>query len=256
MAKANNMPKDTGGIAFREKEKIDYSSWTLIEGFPGMGLVGTIAVKYLSEKLDFKENGFIEGDFFLPVLRIHEGLPVHPSRIYVSRKHKIILLISEQIVPRQQTNKLVNALLDWVKEKKIKRVISLAGIRAMNAKEGIVFGIAANPESKKVLKQWNVQLIDEGITTGITALILLSLKSEKIEAFSLLGNAKTDADYGAAADVIRKIDEMYPAFDIDVKPLIKEAKRTEEEIIKHMQELKTREAGLDRVEKPTAPMYA
>jgi len=244
------------GIVFRELEEMNYTGWTLIEGFPGMGLVGTIAVKYLSEKLDFKEIGHIEGDFFLPVLRIHEGLPVNPSRIYVSKKHKIILLISEQIIPRQATHKLVNALLEWVKQKKIKRVISLAGIRAANTKEGEVFGIAANPESKKILKQWNVQLIDEGITTGITALILLSLKNEKIEAFSLLGNAKADADYKAAADVIKKFDEMYPDFKIDVKPLLKEAKKTEEEILKHIQELKEREPGLDRVEKPTAPMYA
>ncbi|MBI5884547.1 proteasome assembly chaperone family protein [archaeon] len=243
-------------IRFVEPQESNYSSWTLIEGFPGMGLVGTIAVKYLSEKLDFKENGFIESGMFLPVLRIHNGLPVHPARIYTSKKHRIILLISEQIIPQKQTYDLAKAVIEWINKKKITRVISLAGIRAPNAKEGMLFGIAANAQSKKTLKDWKVQLIDEGITTGITAFILLNLSKENVDAFSLLGNAKTDADYRAAADVIKKLDEMYPDFEIDVKPLLQEAKKTEEDILKHLQQLKEKVPGLDQVEKPSTPMYA
>ena len=68
-------------VNFVEKKPLNVAGYTLIEGFPGMGLVGTIAVKYLSEKLDCKEAGYIVSETFVPIIRVHNGLTIHPSRI-------------------------------------------------------------------------------------------------------------------------------------------------------------------------------
>ncbi len=142
-------------VTFVEKKPLKVEGYTLIEGFPGMGLVGTIAVKYLSEKLGCKEVGYIESESFIPIIRVHNGLPVHPSRIYVSDRYKIVLLVSEQIVPQIFTDRLSNAIADWIQRKKIKRVISLSGIKALPAKEGKqrVYGIASDEASKKMLNK-------------------------------------------------------------------------------------------------------
>ena len=75
-------------ISFIEKKKIDLKGYTLIEGFPGMGLVGTIGAKYIVEKLNFNEMGYLESDIFVPILRVHEGIPIYPSRIFVNEKKK------------------------------------------------------------------------------------------------------------------------------------------------------------------------
>ena len=81
-----------------ETSQQSLEGYTLVEGFPGMGLVGTIAAKYLVEKLEVKEIGHIHSESFVPIIRIHNGMPVRPSRIFVSEKNKLVILISEQII--------------------------------------------------------------------------------------------------------------------------------------------------------------
>ena len=52
--KVKVMEKEEMRINFVEKVPINFSGYTLIEGFPGMGLVGTIGAKYLAEKMKFE----------------------------------------------------------------------------------------------------------------------------------------------------------------------------------------------------------
>lgn len=244
-------------VNFIEKKPMDVTGYTLIEGFPGMGLVGTIAVKFLSEKLGCEETGYIESESFVPIIRIHNGLPVHPSRIYVSDSHKVVLIVSEQIVPQVYTDRLSKAIADWIQKKKIKRIISLSGIRALPAKEGkkTAYGIASDEKSKKMLKDFNVEIIKEGITSGITALMMLEFKNRSLEAFSLLGNVQIAADYKASAALIEKLNEMF-AFQISTAPLKKEAKETEKALLEHLKQLKQVNAETKKFEgTPSTPMY-
>ncbi|MCX6798769.1 MAG: PAC2 family protein [Candidatus Diapherotrites archaeon] len=252
---------DSTVINFVEKKPIDLSGYTLIEGFPGMGLIGTIAVKYLSEKLECKEVGYIESNIFVPIIRVHDGLPVHPSRIYADTRHKIVVLVSEQVVPQQFIPPLSKAIVDWIQKKKIKRVVSLNGIRASPEKEGKekIYGIASDEQSKKMLRENKVEVIKEGITSGITALMMLEFKDRAIEAFSLLGNVEIAADYKAAAALIEKLNEMF-GLHIDVKPLVKEAKETEKTLLDHLKKLKEVSGETQRLESQTSeetetPMY-
>jgi len=236
-------------IEFVEKQNLDLKGFTLIEGFPGMGLVGTIGAKYVAEKLGFKEMGYIDARVFVPIIRVHKGLPVHPSRIYIERKRKLALLISEQIVPQVFTDKLAREIVAWVKRKKIKRVISLSGIRALPSKEGreVVYGIASDEASKKMLRENKVQLIQEGITSGVTALIMLGLKDNKIEAFSLMGNVHIAADYKAATSILEKLSEMLN-LGLDTKPLKKEAKETEKALLEHLKQFKKTQEDTSKIE--------
>ena len=241
-------------IDFVETIKKDLSGYTLIEGFPGMGLAGTIASKYLVERLKFKEIGFIDANIFVPIIRIHEGIPVYPSRIYVNDENKLVVLISEQIIPRFYTAKIAKAVVDWTIAKKISRVISLAGINTDDTMQrGTVFGIAANPASLDFLKKSDVEIIQDGITTGVTALILLELRKTNIEAISILGNVKIQADYKAAASLIEKLNSML-GLKINIEPLLKEARETEEALLKQMNEVKKTHSDIQKIEND-APMY-
>ena len=46
---------------------------TIIVGFPGFGLVGTIATKFLLEHLDTEHIGSVESDHLLPLAAIHKS---------------------------------------------------------------------------------------------------------------------------------------------------------------------------------------
>jgi len=243
-------------IEFVEKVPINFSGYTLIEGFPGMGLVGTIGAKYLVEKLKFEEAGYIDANIFIPIIRIHEGTPINPSRIYVHREKKLAVIISEQIVPKHYTQKLAKAIVEWIEENNFSRLISLEGINAGEKNQNKIYGIAANKKSLSVLAQYKVEPIKEGITTGITSLILLELKkNEDFEAISILGNVNLQADYKASATILRKVAEIL-GITLDTAPLLSEAKKTEKELLKHFQQFKKTSDSVDKFEAGHTPMYS
>ncbi|MBI4043545.1 MAG: proteasome assembly chaperone family protein [Candidatus Diapherotrites archaeon] len=233
-------------ICFIESKHKNWKNYTLIEGFPGMGLVGTISAKYLVERLKFREVGHIESDIFTPIIRIHNGLPVYPSRIYANDEKKLVVLISEQLIPNQHVVTVSNAVVDWIKSEGIKRVISLAGIQTSDKGEGKVYGIAANKESKEALKKYSVDVIEDGITTGITALMLLSLRDSPTIAFSLMGSVEIGADYKAASIITKKLNEVL-SLNIEVEPLLKEAKKTEEELVKQLKRVQETKESVENM---------
>ncbi len=231
-----------------ELKSTNLGDYTLIEGFPGMGLIGTIGAKYLIERLKFREHGYIDSDIFVPVIRIHEGMPVNPSRIYVSDKHKLVVLISEQIIPKAYTTKLAKAVVDWVQKKKIKRIISLSGIHTEpDGKANMIYGIATSDKTKALLKQYGVEVIEDGITTGVTAMILLMLKNSSVEAFSIMGNVNVAADYKASAELVKKLNEIL-GLNIDVSPLLKEAQDTERELVQQLERMKEAHENSEKFE--------
>ena len=47
--------------------------YKLIEGFPGIGLVGPMTISYMIDKLKMEYCGYIDSDKFPPIISIHEG---------------------------------------------------------------------------------------------------------------------------------------------------------------------------------------
>lgn len=247
-----------------ETEKRNLAGYTLIEGFPGMGLVGTISVKYLTEKLGFSQMGFLQSNLFMPVVRVHEGLPVHACRIFVHPKLKLVALVSEQVVPGNKIDLVATKVVEWIKEKKIRRVISLSGIQVSGEEKTggseELFGFASNAASRDWLRKNNIQVIREGVTTGINALVLLALKDENIEAVCLLGMVRLSADYTASAALLKKLNEMLD-LSINLEPLHAEARETEKAILDHFARVKDATSAAQKFEEQATggsndpPMY-
>ena len=187
-------------------------------------------------------------------MRIHEGLPVRPARIYADKKNKVAVLISEQVISKQFTYLVAKKTADWIKEKGISELISLSGVHAAdNEQKAIIYGIAANEKSKELLKQYKLMEIGEGITTGITALILLELRNSKINAISILGNVQVSADYKASAEVLKKLNEIL-GLNLNVEPLLEEARETEKQLLSQLQKLKDTKDNSDKFETKTPPL--
>ncbi len=241
-------------VRFVEMEHRNWEGYTLIEGFPGTGLVGTITAKYLVENIDFKEVGHIHSEVFMPIIRIKSGVPVFPSRIYVNDKNKLVVLISEQVIPRPFIPRVARTVVEWILHNGIVRVISLAGIQTGNKNDMRVYGIAANPESKDMFKGLDVEVIEDGITTGITALMLLHLKESNVKAMSLLGNVTFGADYKAAAELIKRLNKLFK-LNLKVDPLYEQAKKTEQEIVAQLKQVQETQDQEDKMEPSKGPSY-
>lgn len=242
-------------VKFVEYEKNDLKGFTLIEGFPGLGLVGTICAKYLTEKIKFEEIGHIESEIFMPMIRVEKGIPQHPARIYASSEKKLAILLSEQIIPRNNTYHFAKYIAEWVRGKKIRRVISLEGIHSDGTvKEDIVYAVAANEKTREVVKKIGLSLVENGLTTGVTSMLMLEFKRDYgIEAYSILADVKNVADYKGAAELMKKLGKILN-FGINIEPLIEEARKTEKALLKQLEELKTAGEAIDKFETKT-PMY-
>lgn len=245
-------------IEFVETTPVDLSGYTLVEGFPGVGLVGTIAAKYLVEKLEMKQIGYMHADALMPMIRIHDGMPIHPSRLYVNEQRKLCVLLSEQVIPKEYAHTVAHAVIDFVLNRGIARVVSLSGIGSEGGAnvDGPfqVYGIASNEDSRKWLLENKVDLIREGITTGVTALMLLELSEHPVMGISLLGAVKLGADYKASAELLKQVAPIM-GVDVDVEPLMKEAKETEKELMKQLDRMQTTQKNMEKNANPQLNMY-
>ncbi len=245
------MEKKEKAMKIIESRNVLMKGWTLIEGFPDLGLAGTIGARYLVEKLKFEQIGYIDSDLFLPIIRIDNGLPIHPVRVYGSKKHKLVVVISEQIIDNKMAPFIAKELIEWIKKKGITRVISTSGVRMPEGKS--VYAFASDEKSKKIVKDNKIEMINEGVTSGVTALLMLYLKDNKIEAFCLLGNARNNADYNAAAEVVKVICNL-TEITLDVSPLLEEAKKLEEALTKHLKTLEEQKQNDGKPDVPATPM--
>ncbi|HLD75815.1 MAG TPA: PAC2 family protein [Candidatus Norongarragalinales archaeon] len=153
-------------VNIREFEKLTLKNPVLIEGFPGVGMVGTISASYLAEKLGMKLIGCISSSHFPPLSAIHDYKPVYPARIYASKELNLIVLFSEFVIPADVVFALSSAILRYAKDKKASAIYSLAGI-ATDTPQDTFHGIASTPEIADLLKKNGVQLIKEGATQGV-----------------------------------------------------------------------------------------
>jgi uncharacterized protein len=147
-------------------------------------------------------------------------------------------------------NPLVDSILAWAKEKKIKVICCLEGTRGKEEElvEGEedntktsekVFGVASTDSMKKTLKKYNIDFIDEGMITGVSGVLLYTAYLQGQDAFCLLSEAHSSyPDSRAAANLIHELDVMLPGIKIDPKPLLKEAEEIEQKIRKFIEQSK------------------
>jgi uncharacterized protein len=243
-------------ITILEYKKMDLSNSMLVIAFPTVGLVSSIAGRYIIDSLKLNEIGTIISKHFMPTTVIHKSNPSPPVRLYAGKKtcgpdgscEQIAVIISEFMPPFQIIKTLVDKILKWSDEKGCKTIVSLEGIHAIGErkKEQIqVFGIGSTSDMKKLLKKYKIKEIQEGMITGVNGVLLYEGALINRDVICLLSEAY-DAypDSRAAGNLLEKLNVMLPKIKIDPKPLYKEAKDIEEKIRKFMEQ-----------SKPTAPSF-
>lgn len=205
----------------------------LIEGLPGLGLVGTIAASYLVEKLNMKPYGYITSEKFPPLVAIHDHKPEYPIRLYYSKKYNLIILLSEFIIPLSSVKDLADEIFKFSKSKNVKEIISLGSI-TIKGEQDTVYVIASEEKGRERTKRLKeVELIKEGATTGVTAMLLAKGSlDDSISVISLLAEANPEyVDPKAASMVLQRLNELIPSLKVNTAQLDKEAKDMEKRMM-------------------------
>ncbi len=240
-------------IEIIEEEAIDLEDKIVIQGFPGMGLVGTIAAHYLVTSLNLKQVGYLVGIEMPPIVVVHQSKPMSPVRIYSNGD--FALVVSEIAIPNYAVYSLVKTLLEWYKEKNVKEVVVIGGLGnpdRLNLEELEVFGVSTNEDTRKFLESHDVKILDEGVLVGPLAVTLRESVVSNIPAYGLLSQCFSKfPDPDAAARVLQVLESLV-GIKVDLNTLFERA----EELKIRMRDLAKRtdqEAEIAEQEAVTAP---
>ena len=201
---------------------------TIIEGFPGFGLVGTIASEFLIEHLKTEQIGKILFNDMPAMVAIHEGKVVEPLGIFYNEKYNIIIL--HAIIGANKAEwDLADAIGKVADDLKIKEIISLEGVGSAEESEDTrVFYYTNNDKNVKLFEKAGIEPLKEGIIIGVTGAVLLRV--EKMPVSCLFAETHSNLpDSKAAAKIIEALDK-YIGMDIDYKPLLEQAQKFEDKL--------------------------
>jgi uncharacterized protein len=193
---------------------------TIIEGFPGFGLIGTISIEFLMDHLETEKIGSVEMEEIPAMIAIHQNKIVEPLSIHYNKKHNLVLIHAINI-GKNLGWQLAEMVKELAKQLTAKEIISLEGVGSPNQDSSRVFYYATN--NGKVSKKLEnaARPLQEGIIVGPTGALLA--KNMKTPLIALFAEAKSGMpDSKAAAEIIKALD-AYTGLKIDPKPLIKQA---------------------------------
>ncbi len=211
-------------------EDSNFNDAILIEGLPGIGLVGPMAVSYIIDKLEMKYVGYIESSKFPPIISIHKSKPLPPVRIYYSEKKKIAALFAEFALPLDIMNDMSDHVYEFFKSNKMGSIISIGGIPMKNSNAQTVFVVASNDTALKEARQAGLEPITEGVSTGISALLLFKSSMDNIPDTNILVPVDPTLINPQSAELAIKSINKLLKLNIDVAALENESKDVQAKI--------------------------
>jgi uncharacterized protein len=207
---------------------------TIIQGFPGFGMVGSISTEFLIKHLETREIGTVRLKEIAPILAIHGGKIVPPVGIYYNEKYNLVILnfLTKGADHEWGFADLVHQLAN---EFEAKEIIAIEGVTSqLVLTKQDVFTFSNDEKHKEKLKSQGFKLLEEGIILGVSAALLLNKNICNLTAFFSL-TASTMPDSNASAEIIKSLDK-YLNLDIDYNPLYDQAREFEEKIKKIMEQ--------------------
>src|SRR5659263_99624 len=80
------------------EEGVSSKNPVILEGFPGIGLVGNIVATQIASELKMKQIGTIESRLFPPITVLYDGLTFAPVRIYEDPQNNFIVVLSDILI--------------------------------------------------------------------------------------------------------------------------------------------------------------
>lgn len=219
------LPKDLH-ITLTKKPK----GCKIIEGFPGFGLVATIATGFLVEHLKCEQIG----KFYFPVspaaVAIHNCKLVDPVGVFYNKKYNLVIIHSITNVAGMEYA-AADLIIDVCKQLQVRELISIEGVGSQEIpQEPKAFYYCTSKTPIAELQKYGLKCLDEGIIIGSTGALLLKAPEEKIPLTCIFTETHSGLpDSKAAAKVIETLDK-YLHLDVPYEPLLKQAQQFEERL--------------------------
>ena len=198
----------------------DFKASVLLAGWPGMGSVGVGAIDYLRRKLDAKP--FAEVDmlayFTADAVVVDDGiarLPDAPTHIfYAVPELELIIFQSEAQIGGTPGIELMEHILDLGEACGVESILTCASyIMPVSHKEPAqVLGVANNSEFRDALLPHGVEILQQGLVSGLNGLLLGFAGARSLNAACLMGTmpqyAATIPNPKASREIVRVLERF------------------------------------------------
>lgn len=229
-------------------ESVDATGATLIEGMPGVGLVGKIATDHIIDTLEMTEFASVRGDGIPPVA-VFDGSERDvnsPIRLYIDDDEELVALRSDVPVHVMDAPVFAERLTEWIVDHDV-LPIYLGGLPAERGADEVpgVEGIGVDDGQTRLDEAAVEPPEDGGMISGPCGALLSEAVDEDVDAIGLM--VDTDPRFpdpqGAHALIQQGINPV-AGVDIETQRLVDEA----EEIMEQRKELAQRMQQADQHE--------
>ncbi len=216
----------------------------IINGFPGFGLVGTIATEYLVQHLNCEFIGKYWSEKLPATIAVHDEKVVHPLGIFYNEEYNIIIIhaITSSAGIEWDISDLIIEMGD---ELNAHEIINLEGVGTTTMKDdgpGTYF-YASLQEKQNKLQEIGVNVLKEGIIVGVTSALIL--KSD-LPITTLFVETHSELPDSLAASKLIEVLDKYLDLKVDPGPLKESARKFEEKINKLLEKGKAVESNVEK----------
>lgn len=228
----------------RLQETVALEDPVLLEGLPGVGLVGKIATDHIVDTLDMTYIGNVDCDG-LPKIAVYgeDARPVEPPvRLYADEEQDLLALQSDIPVSRETASDFAEVITDWVMEQDAFPMY-LSGLPLEDYEPGevpTVFGVATG-EGAQLLDQTEIEHPKErGVIGGPTGALVNRANLQDLDGCGLIVESDPQfPDPAAARQLIVNGIEPLADIDVETQDLVdraEEIREQKEKLAKRMQE--------------------
>ncbi len=237
-----------GDTKIEELVKMPLKEPVLVQGLPGLGYVGKVAVDYFIEKLKPKKIAELYSSFLLFPdgnlgINISEdgtySLPKYELYAYNEREPNAIFLTGDAQPSVTGQYEVASLVLDYVQQSGVKMVFTMGGYGTRTSNDvGAVYAVVGDQAIGDRLKKLGARLAKGGAVTGAAGVILGIARQRGLQCAGLLG-ATTGVypDLEAARAVIQMLTSLV-GMPVELKALDSEI----EDMRKKMEKFRRSEA--------------
>ena len=217
---------------------------TLVEGFPGVGLVGKIVVDHLIEELDMEHYANVHCEGIPPVTTYQPDSSelMTPVRLYVDAERDLLALQSDVPINPQAATAFADCVTGWFAEASV-LPIYVSGLprqRDDQADEPALYGVGTGEGTTRVADADIDTPREAGIVSGPTGALLSHAVDHGTTAVSVVVESDPQfPDPDAAKAVIERAIEPIADLEIDTGDLTDKAAEIEQartQLLKRMQQ--------------------
>lgn len=233
----------------KELKQVEPNNPILIEGLPGLGLVGKIAIRYLIKKLNAKKFAHLYSPHFPYFVLVNKKGSVRLLRgafYFWKNKHgpnDLILFTGDsQSQTIEGQYEIAECMLDFSQKYGVKTIVTIGGYRMETKDKPNVFAAATDQELLSKALDAGAALSSSGSPiVGTAGLILGLARFKKINALCLLGETRGYLPDPLAARSVLEVLKIAFNFDADLTDMNEEITKAET-MVTRLQEIEEKRA--------------